>query len=146
MNENSLPEAHALNAGAHLWIIKNDPDLYWWKKLDLNSKYLLSQNLRKPKQEHPIEIQKILNATDLSLQQSEYTRNSLLLGTGDHFLNTWLLLWENLSDAQLVNLISMTTTQLKTDSIRLFSHSHIFDQLATRLTASSMTISYIEKT
>lgn len=144
MNENKVSEAQALNAGAQLWIIKNDPDLYWWKKLDLHSKYLLSQNLRKPKKEHPIEIQNILNATDMTLQQSDYTRNSLLLGTGDHFLNTWLLLWENLSDAQLVNLISLTSQQLKAESLRLFSHTHVSDQLATRLTASSVTISYIE--
>lgn len=146
MSALKLPESQAFYAGAQLWVIKNDPTLFWWKKLDQHSQYLLSQNLLKPKKETPVQIQNILNATDLDLFKNDYTRNSLLLGTEDHFHNKWLLLWENFSDAQLLRLIEMISTQLRAESVRLFSHTQVIDALMARPTASSISISYIENT
>lgn len=144
MSAAKLDATQAFQSGAHLWIIQNNPELYWWKKLDLHSRYLLSQNILKPKKETPVQLQNILNATDMDVWKNEYTKNSLLLGTEDHFQNKWLLLWDSFTDAQLVTLVEMIHTQLRAESIRFFSHSHVAETISTRPMASSISISYIE--
>lgn len=144
MSAAKISANQAFQSGADLWIIQNDPNLYWWKKLDLHSRYLLSQNILKPHKETPVQIQNIITATDMDVWKNEYTKNSLLLGTEDHFLNKWLLLWDSFNDAQLLTLVEMAQTQLHAASIRFFSHSHIAEKILTRPMASSVSISYIE--
>ncbi|MBY0555294.1 hypothetical protein K2P97_12250 [bacterium] len=146
MSASSISENDAFNEGAKLWIIKNDPNLNWWKKLDIHSKYLLSENYLKKERSTVFELQTIINATNLKISKSSLAQNHLLLGTEDHFLNKWILLWSDLNETELADLICETTSQLKTDTIRLFSNSEILKKLQTRPTASSLNISYIENT
>lgn len=132
MSVSSLPEANAFLSGSSLWIIRNDPSLMWWKKIDLNSKYLLSQNLMRKK-----------NKIDSNM-------NYTLLGSEDHFLNKWVLVWNDLSESKLIDLIEKVTIDLQATSIRFFSDSKIMAslevRLEARLSASSISISYIENT
>ena len=146
MSALSLSEADAFSEGAKLWIIKNDPKLGWWKKLDLHSKYLLSENFLKKEKSTVLELKTIINATNLKMSPSTMTQNHLLVGTEDHFLNKWILIWDKLSPNELIQLISKTSVQLKTDSIRLFSNSEIIAGLQARPTTSSLNITYIENT
>jgi hypothetical protein len=146
MSALSLSEADAFSEGAKLWIIKNDPKLRWWKKLDLHSKYLLSENFLKKEKSTALELKTIINATNLKMSPSTMTQNHLLVGTEDHFLNKWILIWDKLSPNELIELISKTSVQLKTDSIRLFSNSEIIAGLQARPTTSSLNITYIENT
>ena len=144
MSALNIFESNAFSEGASLWIIKNDPTLFWWKKIDLGSKYLLSESLLKTKRQTVLEIQNILDATNLKLAQLKYSQDHLLLGTEDHFLNKWVLLWNNLSQTQLIDLIETSSLQLRATSIRLFSDVKALPELKSRLSASSITISYIE--
>ena len=146
MSALSLSEADAFSEGAKLWIIKNDPKLGWWKKLDLHSKYLLSENFLKKEKSTVLELKTIINATNLKMSPSSMTQNHLLVGTEDHFLNKWILIWDKLSPNELIELVSKTSVQLKTDSIRLFSNSEIIAGLQARPTTSSLNITYIENT
>lgn len=144
MSVSNIFESNAFCEGASLWIIKNDPTLFWWKKMDLHAKYLLSESLLKNKRPPPVELQNILHATNLKLSKLKYSHDALLLGTEDHFLNKWILLWDNLADDVLVDFIETASLQLRAPSIRLFSDIKILPQLKSRLSASSVTISYIE--
>lgn len=144
MSGSNVFESNAFCEGASLWIIKNDPTLFWWKKLDVHAKYLLSESLLKNKSPTVIGLQNILDATNLKLSNLKYSPDALLLGTEDHFLNKWVLLWDNLTDDELVDLIETTSLQLRAPSIRLFSDAKILPQLKSRLSTSSVTISYIE--
>lgn len=144
MSANNIFETNAFCEGANLWIIKNDPTLYWWKKIDLHSKYLLSESFLKKNRPPVAELQNILDATNIKLAKLKYTKDHLLLGTEDHFLNKWVLLWDNLTENELVDLIESSSVQLRITSIRLFSDSQILADLKSRLSASSITISYIE--
>lgn len=144
MNVDSISEGNAFSEGASLWIMKNDPSLVWWKKIDLNSKYLLSQSLLKQKTQTVSQLQNIITATNLKLTKNNYVQNHLLLGSEDHFLNRWVLLWNDLSDPELVDLIEEVTLKLKAPSIRFFSDSKIISKVKARLSASSVNISYIE--
>ncbi|MEQ1722568.1 MAG: hypothetical protein ABL930_05290 [Pseudobdellovibrio sp.] len=146
MSALSLSESDAFSEGAKLWIIKNDPKLGWWKRLDVHSKYLLSENYFKKEKSTASELQTIINATNLKMSPSSITQDNLLVGSEDHFLNKWILLWDELSEVELIDLISKTSAQLKTDSIRLFSNSEILAGLQTRPTTSSLNITYIENT
>jgi hypothetical protein len=146
MSALSLSETDAFSEGAKLWIIKNDPNLGWWKKLDLHSKYLLSENFLKKEKSTALELQTIISATNLKMSPSSMTQNHLLVGTEDHFLNKWILIWDKLSPNELIELVSKTSVQLKTDSIRLFSNSEIIAGLQARPTTSSLNITYIENT
>lgn len=144
MSVSNIFESNAFCEGASLWIIKNDPTLFWWKKIDLHAKYLLSESLLKNKRPPPAELQNILDATNLKLSKLKYSHDALLLGTEDHFLNKWVLLWDNLSDNELIDFIETASLQLRAPSIRLFSDVKILPQLKSRLSTSSITISYIE--
>lgn len=144
MSGSNILESNAFCEGASLWIIKNDPALFWWKKMDLHAKYLLSESLLKNKSPTVIGLQNILDATNLKLSKLKYSHDALLLGTEDHFLNKWVLLWDNLADAELVDLIETTSLQLRAPSIRLFSDVKILPKLKSRLSTSSVTISCIE--
>ena len=144
MSEINIFESNAFCEGASLWIIKNDPSLFWWKKLDIHSKYLLSESLLKKRRQTGAELQTILDATNLKLSKLKYSPDALLVGTEDHFLNKWVLLWDNLAENELLGLIESVSLQLRTTSLRLFSDSKILPELKSRLSASSITISYIE--
>jgi hypothetical protein len=146
MSALSLSESDAFSGGAELWIIKNDPKLDWWKKLDLHSQYLLSEIFFKKEKSTASELQTIINATNLKMSSSSMTQNHILVGTEDHFLNKWILMWDELSELELIELISKTSAQLKTDSLRLFSNSEIIAELQARPTTSSLNITYIENT
>ena len=144
MSADNISEASAFSGGASLWIIKNDPSLIWWKKIDLNSKYLLSQSLTKQKKQTIAQLQNIITATNLKLSKNNQVQNHLLLGSEDHFLNRWILLWNDLDESELIDLIERTVTQLQAPSIRFFSDSKVIPKVNSRLSASSITISYIE--
>ena len=144
MNVSKISEVKALSEGAELWVIRNDPGLLWWSKLDFNSHFLLSQVFFKAKSETPEGLQSIIQATSMAPIDKVCLQNHVLLGTQDHFLNKWILLW-NGSEAALVSAICDSAEHLKYSSVRLFSHSReILKGLEARPTASSLTITYIE--
>ena len=146
MNVSKLPESQALNAGADLWVIKNDPGLKWWAKLDFLSHFLLSQVQLKPEKNTPVALQNILQATHLGIQSRVHIQNHVLLGSEDHFFNKWILTWSG-SEEALADVICETTKQMKVGSVRIFSHSRaVLAPLETRPTASSLNITYIENT
>ena len=144
MNASKIPSSQALNAGADLWVIKNDPGLQWWAKLDFLSHFLLSQVSLKPERSTPQALQNILQATSFSTQSSVHIQNHVLLGSEDHFLNKWILAWSG-SEDELAEVICDTVTHLKVSSVRIFSHSSsVLKPLEARPTARSLTITYIE--
>ncbi len=147
----NLPEAGAFREGANLWIIKNNPSLIWWKKIDLSCGYLLSQNLLKQKTPKAPQLQNIIAATnlklsDLKLSEKHQPQDYLLLGSEDHFLNKWILLCNDLSPAELLDLIEKVALNLQATSIRFFSDSSLVAELEARPSTSSISISYIENT
>lgn len=144
MSADNISEASAFSEGASLWIIKNDPSLIWWKKIDLNSGYLLSQSLAKQKKQTVTQLQNIITATNLKLSKNNQAQNHLLLGSEDHFLNRWILLWNDLDESELIDLIERVVTQLQVQSIRFFSDSKIISKIKSRPSTSSISISYIE--
>lgn len=146
MRAANLSEAGGFIDGADLWIIKNDPSLIWWKKIDLCSKYLLSQNLLKNKKQTAPQLENIIAMTNLKLSRNNCPTTYLLLGSEDHFLNKWILLWNELSPTEFVNLTEKIVTNLEVASIRFFSDSHLITELEARLSSSSINISYIENT
>lgn len=148
MPATNLSESSAFIEGSSLWIIKNDPSLIWWKKIDLSSKYLLSQNKMKSKNPMTPQIEKLVSITDVKLSENNYPSNYLLLGTEDHFQNKWVLLWDDLSAAEFIRLIEKITENLKITSIRFFSDSNLITPLITKLESSPLArplnISYVE--
>lgn len=147
MNVETITESMALTEGADLWIIKNDPSNKWWKKLDFASGYLFSKNYFKSKKETPSELINIIEATRLNVLDRVNVQNYILLGTQDHFLNRWTLVWNNINETQLVDSLLELSQSLKFDSIRIFhSSGTIMKILKTRPSASSLNISYIENT
>lgn len=146
MNASKLAEAQALNAGADLWVIRNDPGLHWWSKLDFLSHFLLSQVQLKPEKTTPQALKNILQATHFSTNSNVNIQNHVLLGSEDHFLNKWILTWSG-SENELAEVICQSALHLKVSSVRFFSHAHsILPLLEAQPTASSLTITYIENT
>lgn len=146
MNASKLPENKATSAGSELWVVKNDPSLLWWAKLDFGSHFLLSQNLLKPEKSTPEALQNIIQATSFTTHQSKNIDSHVLLGSEDHFLNKWILLWSG-GESIIADVITEAMTTLKVGSVRLFSDSKVLlGELEARPLASSLNITYIENT
>ena len=144
MNVSKIPASQALNAGADLWVIKNDPSLQWWAKLDFLSHFLLSQVSLKPEKSTPAALQNILQATSFSTRSTVHIQNHVLLGSEDHFLNKWVIAWSG-SEEELTDVICDAVIHLKVGSVRIFSHAGaVIEKLEARPTARSLTITYIE--
>jgi len=147
MSAVKVSEQEALSAGAELWVIRNDPALAWWSKLDFLSAYLLSENFFRPKKQVPAQLLNILEATRFDTFSQPSLQNYVLLGTEDHFFNKWLLVWNQLKEKELADSIVDLSGKLKFSSVRIFSDSKsLSEALATRPSASSLNISFIENT
>lgn len=144
MNATNLSESNAFSEGSQLWIIKNDPTLIWWKKLDLNSKYLLSQNHLHEKKPKHAKLENIILATKLNFFSNKFSSNYILVGSEDHFLNKWILLWNDMPQSEALQIIESVTIKLNAVSIRFFSNSELIPKIEARPMASSCNISYIE--
>lgn len=139
-----LPESLALSEGSSLWILQNNPANYWWKKLDFRTSYLLTQNTLVKKTPISPQLRNILSETNLVFQKNNFSFNYYLVGTENHFLNKWILLWDDLNDAEVLQLIEQSCQKLNAQSIRFFSHHHLAQKLLARPSTSSLSISYIE--
>jgi hypothetical protein len=147
MSAVSLPITEAFTSGAELWIIKNDPALPWWSKIDFSSSYLLSENFFRPEKTVSEQLLSILEATKFDTHVASNSKNFILLGTQDHFLNKWILVWNQLSEPQVVDCIVELSEKLKFSSVRFFSDSKsLVRQLEARPSASLLNISFIENT
>jgi hypothetical protein len=147
MSAVKLSEHEALAAGAELWVIRNDPKLPWWSKLDFHSAYLLSENYFRPKKQIPPQLLNIIEATRFDTFSQPSLQNYVLLGTEDHFFNKWILVWSQLKEAELADSIAELSGKLKFSSVRFFSDSEMLTSaLLTRPSASSLNISFIENT
>ena len=147
MTAAKLTIEEALNPGAELWVIRNDPALDWWTKLDFNSAYLLSENYFRPKKQVPLQLLNILEATRFDTFSQSSLQNYVLLGSEDHFFNKWILVWSQLNEKELVDSIVDLSSKLKFSSVRFFSDSKsLVKDLSSRPLASSLNISFIENT
>jgi hypothetical protein len=147
MSAVKLTENEALSAGADLWVIRNDPALHWWSKLDFLSAYLLSENYFRPKRQVPAQLLSIIEATRFDTFSQPSLQNYVLLGTEDHFFNKWVLVWSQLKEHDLADSIAELSAKLKFSSVRFFSDSEaLTSALLTRPSASSINISFIENT
>lgn len=90
MNVAELNATEALNAGADLWIIKNDSQNKWWQELDFRSGFLLSECLYHNRRPMATKVNEILDITELPRAQFFKDSNNLLVGTSDHFANKWI--------------------------------------------------------
>lgn len=146
MNVAELNATEALNAGADLWIIKNDSQNKWWQELDFRSGFLLSECLYHNRRPMATKVNEILDITELPRAQFFKDSNNLLVGTSDHFANKWILLWEDNPAAVEESLDKMAVT-LKIKSIRLFSDTEVLlKKLKARSKSSLSDITFIENT
>jgi hypothetical protein len=147
MNVLKITEQDAFNEGADLWIISNDPKLPWWEKLDFHSRQLLTKTYLHEKTNPPSELIDIVKATSLNQPEKIKLKNYVLLGTADHFLNKWILVYTQMPAAELADTLDDLTKKLNFTSLRFFSDSQkCIDAIKARPTASSLSISYIENT
>jgi hypothetical protein len=135
----------ALSAGAELWVIQNKPESSWWQELDYRSRYLLSQSYFHSKKQISKELLEILKATNLQEIKKNEPKNFILIGSSDHFLNKWILVWNDMSPTEVCTIVESLAQDLNFSSARFFSDSDQIKQVfQARPTASSLTISYIE--
>src|SRR4051812_11804090 len=123
MSAVKITEQEALSEGAELWVIRNDPSLTWWSKLDFLSAYLLSENYFRPEKQVPPQLLNIIEATRFNTFSQASLQNYVLLGTEDHFFNKWVLVWSQLKEQELADSILELSSKLKFSSVRFFSDS-----------------------
>ena len=147
MNVLKLTEQEAFTAGADLWVISNDPKLAWWENLDFHTHQLLTKNYLHQKTIPHAELLDIVKATSIIQLEKINLKNYVLLGTADHFLNKWVLVYTQMPANDLADTLSDLSKKLNFSSLRFFSDSQkCIDAIKARPTASSLSISYIENT
>lgn len=144
MSVAKIPQNLAMSEGSKLWIIENDVNNFWWKKLDVRSGFLLSRNFLTEKTSFSDELKNILTETNLNFTQKKYPDDYCLMGTENHFLNKWLLLWNKQADSKTLHMIEKICTDLNINSVRFFSAPELATQLNARPSASSLNISCLE--
>ena len=144
MNVSNISAEEAFNSGSELWIIENDFKNYWWNEVDFRSGFLLSSCLYHHKKPVSSQMSQLLSETEMKSYSFNEDANTLLLGSSQHFLNKWILLWQN-SPESVAQKVQQMIPSLKVKNIRVFSQDKSLKQLLeTRLTASFDQISYVE--
>jgi len=123
-----VPESEAFSAGDDLWVIKNDFNNKWWNQIDFRSGFLLSHCLFHHKKQMPHQLAQIIEATDLGLTSTPTPRSALVLGSQAHFLNKWILIWQD-SIEQTAFQIEQMIEPLHISSVRFFSDSPALTQI-----------------
>jgi hypothetical protein len=146
MNVVEISAAEAFNPGSDLWVVKNDFKNSWWNELDFRSGFLLSHCLVHTKKAFPAKITELLELTELKKYSFSEDQTNLLLGSSDHFLNKWILIWDN-NPEKIVEKLEQMALQLKTNSVRFFSDSELLMGFMEARRKTSLTnITYIENT
>lgn len=146
MNAAEITTTQAFQAGSDLWVVKNDPQDTWWQEIDFRSGFLLSQCLHHHQKAPSVQLNEILELTEIKRLQIHEDENLLLVGSADHFHNKWILLW-NQDAAKAVEKIQQISGQMKTTSVRFFSESKLFiKQLQSSPKTSLTDIAFIENT
>ncbi len=146
MNAAELSNNEAFNPGSDLWVIRNNPENKWWNELDFRSGFLLSQCLFHHKKTQPVQLEEILQQTELKKITFTEDPNFLLVGSSDHFLNKWILLWDQETE-KVIDQIERISSQLKAPSVRFFSDSkELLSLIKARQKTSLTDITFIENT
>lgn len=146
MNVVEIAEDDAFNPGSDLWVVKNDPQNKWWQELDFKSGFLLSNCLYHSKKAPAPQLLEILEMTEMKSLKYVVDEDFLLIGTSDHFLNKWILIW-NKNATEVSAKLEKITPGLKTESIRFFSDSEaIMKSVKARPKTSLTDITFIKNT
>ena len=122
MNVAEIPESQAFNEGAELWVIKNDPADKWWQEIDYRSGFLLSHCLYHHKKPVSTKVNELLEITEFPRSQFIQDTDLLLVGSSDHFLNKWILLWDK-KTSTVGEMLAEISKNLNFKSARFFSDS-----------------------
>ena len=123
-----IPESQAFSAGDDLWVVKNDFNNKWWNQIDFRSGFLLSHCLFHHKKQMPHQLAQIIESTELGLTNPPTPPSALVLGSQAHFLNKWILIWQD-SIEQTTSQIEQMIDPLRIQSVRFFSNSPAFTQI-----------------
>ncbi len=135
MNVAEIPADQAFSGGADLWILKNDSLNKWWQEIDFRSGFLLTQCLHYHKKPMATKVNEILELTEFPRLQIIEDANCLLIGSSAHFLNKWILIWDQPSP-KINDMLERISETLKFSSVRFFSES---EELIKELKASRKT-------
>ncbi len=146
MNAAEISEAEAFGAGSELWIIKNDSTSKWWQEIDFRSGFLLSHCLYHHRKPVSSKVNEIMELTEFPRSQFSPDTNSLLIGTADHFLNKWILIWDH-KTSDVNEMLDQILVSLKIKSIRFFSDAEpIVKRLKSSPKTSLTDITFIKNT
>ena len=146
MNVAEIPADQAFSGGADLWILKNDSQNNWWQEIDFRSGFLLTQCLHYHKKPMATKVNEILELTEFPRSEIIADTNCLLIGSSDHFLNKWILIWDP-PTPQVNETLERISKTLKFNSVRFFSESDIIiKNLKASRKASLTDITFIKNT
>ena len=146
MNVAELSEAQAFSEGADLWIIKNEPQNKWWQEIDFRSGFLLSHCLYHHKKPVATKVNEILEVTGFPRSHFIQDTDLLLIGSSDHFLNKWILVWDK-ETSSVNDMLLQISKSLNFKSVRFFSDSDsLLKSLKSGPKTSLADISFIKNT
>ena len=118
-NNNTYP-IEAFSPGYNAWLVSQNPNSKWWKEINFQTGFLLSRLLHDKKTPRPLELQKIIDETQMPVSNFQIESNVVFIGTQNHFPNHWLCVIDESTKWSEEHLIE-NLKRLKCSSVRVFA-------------------------
>jgi len=127
-----LDFTHFSETPCKVWVLIDNPENYWWKKIDFHSGFLLSEIKNHKKQSRPTELQQIIDLTKWPAKEFQSDYSSTIIFCKNHFHADWIYLIHDAKTFKQSKLIEfLNDTNLK--SIRCFAPFEPEPSLKSRL-------------
>lgn len=115
-----MKNANLSATSCNLWVIVENNDSYWWKQLNFNSGFLLSEVQRFRKTPQPLELSHLIQKVKWPQHSDPVDKPWTLVGCKNHFEADWLFLIHDLKEFRNKDL-EQVVEQLQVKNLRCFA-------------------------
>lgn len=115
-----MKDANLSATSCKLWVLIEDPNCPWWKKLNFNSGFLLSEIHRYRKASPPTELSQIVQEISWPMREESLKKPWTLVGCKNHFDADWIFLIHDITKFNSQDL-EKVVEQLQVKNLRCFT-------------------------
>ncbi|MFN3453596.1 MAG: hypothetical protein ACK41T_01455 [Pseudobdellovibrio sp.] len=115
-----MKEENLSSTSCKIWVLIENPESYWWKKIDFNTGFLLSNIRQYHPTPTPTALNELVKTTKWPLKNYKKNTAWTLIGCQNHFDADWLfLIHDNVAFKE--SELELLLEQLNINSMRCFA-------------------------